>query len=78
MLSAAVRMEFEPTNLFTSAPRIYLNQGSGNATSHASILRIYAIDATTTSFKIIITDLGSATGYDVHWLAIDENTMGMD
>ena len=65
-----------PVGLFSNAPRIYLNQGSGNSTSHASILRIYAIDATTSSFKIIITDLGSATNYDVHWLAIDELTMG--
>ena len=67
-----------PVGLFSNAPRIYLNQGSGNSTSHASILRIYAIDATTSSFKIMITDLGTASNFDVHWLAIDENTMGMD
>ena len=67
-----------PVGLFSNAPRIYLNQGSGNSTSHASILRIYAIDATTSSFKIIITDLGTASNYEVNWLAIDELSMGMN
>ena len=67
-----------PTGLFSSAPRIYLNQGSGNNTTHTSILRIYAIDALTGSFKIVITDLATAQDFDIHWLAIDENTMGMD
>ena len=67
-----------PVGLFTNVPRIYINQSSGNATNHASILRIYTIDATNASFKIITTDLGSATGYEVSWLAIDEISMGMD
>ena len=67
-----------PVGLFSNPPRIYLNQGSGNSTTHASILRIYAIDATTSSFEIIITDLGTATNFEVHWLAIDELTMGTD
>ena len=67
-----------PVGLFSNVPRIYLTQGSGNSTNHASILRIYTIDATTSTFKIIITDLGSATNYEVNWLAIDELSMGMD
>ena len=67
-----------PTGIFSNIPRIYLNQGSGNSLSHTSILRIYAIDASISSFKIVITDLSNALDFDVHWLAIDENTMGMD
>ena len=67
-----------PVGLFTNIPRIYLNQGSGNSTNHSSILRIYAIDVLTGSFKIVITDLATAQDFDIHWLAIDENTMGMD
>ena len=67
-----------PTGYFTNAPRIYINQSSGNNTNHTSILRIYTIDATTSSFKIIITDLGNATTYEVNWLAIDELSMGMN
>ena len=48
---------------------IYINQSSGNATTHASIIRIYTIDATNTSFKIVITDFGSATAMRlVGWL----------
>ena len=49
----------------------------GNSSTHASILRIYAIDSTTTSFKIVITDLANmAAGYDIHYMAIDDTTMG--
>ena len=67
-----------PVGLFSNVPRIFLTQGSGNTISHASILRIYTIDATTSTFKIIITDLGTATNFEVNWLAIDELSMGMD
>ena len=67
-----------PAGLFTNVPRIYVSQTSGNNTNHASIIRIYTIDATTSSFKIIVTDFGSASGYEVSWLAIDELSMGMD
>ena len=67
-----------PVGLFSNVPRIFLTQGSGNSTTHASILRIYAIDITTSTFKIIITDLGTATNFEVNWLAIDELSMGMD
>ena len=49
----------------------------GNASTHASILRIYSIDSTTTSFKIVIMDLANmAAGYDIHYMAIDDTTMG--
>ena len=67
-----------PTGLFTNIPRIYLNQGSGNSLSHTSILRIYAIEPSISSFKIVITDVATAQDFDIHWMAIDENTMGMD
>lgn len=66
-----------PTGIFSNAPKIFINQGMGNASTHASIMRIYSIDSTTTSFKIVIQDLANmAAGYDIYYMAIDDTTMG--
>ena len=66
-----------PNSLFSNAPKIFINQGMGNSSTHASIMRIYSIDSTTTNFKIVIQDLANhAAGYDIYYMAIDDTTMG--
>ena len=60
---------------FTSVPLVFAIQGGGNASGHASIDRIWAMDETTSGCTIVVAERTGSNGVTLNWFAIQPDTM---
>ena len=55
---------------FSSVPRVFTNQNTGNSSGHLSIVRIYSINTTQTGCTIVVDETEQSGSYSLAWMAV--------
>ena len=59
-----------PIGAFSAAPAVFVNQTAGNASGHVTIMRIWAIDVTTSGCTVVVADYAGSGVVGISWMAV--------
>lgn len=60
-----------PSGRFSSKPTVFAIQTGGNTSGHASGIRIWAVDTSTTGTSIMMSEVEGSGGFDITWFAVE-------